>query len=85
MNRLINLSGKLVTSALTFIIKLYRIFLSPLLPASCRFYPTCSSYAIEALKRHGVFRGSYLAGKRILRCNPWCDGGYDPVPEKFSL
>ena len=75
----------MITVVLTFIIRLYHLFISPILPASCRFYPTCSSYAIEALNRHGVFRGIYLTGKRILRCHPWCDGGYDPVPEKFSL
>lgn len=61
-------------------IKIYKLFLSPLLPSSCRFYPTCSSYAITALKKHGIMKGLFLAIKRILRCNPFCNGGYDPVP-----
>ncbi|MDD3124637.1 MAG: membrane protein insertion efficiency factor YidD [Candidatus Kapabacteria bacterium] len=64
------------------IIKLYRKFISPFLPASCRFYPTCSEYAIEALRIHGLFRGSLLAMWRILRCNPFSRGGLDPVPER---
>ena len=61
-------------------IKIYKLFLSPLLPSSCRFYPTCSSYAIAALKKHGIAKGLFLATKRVLRCNPFCNGGYDPVP-----
>lgn len=58
----------------------YQLFLSPLLPASCRYYPTCSQYAIEALDKHGAWRGSILAAKRILRCHPFRPGGFDPVP-----
>lgn len=61
----------------------YRTCISPLTPASCRYTPTCSAYAIEAIKRHGPFCGLYLAVKRILRCHPWGGYGYDPVPEKF--
>lgn len=60
----------------------YRLFISPLFPPSCRFRPTCSQYAIEAIDRFGVFRGSWLATQRILRCHPWHQGGYDPVPLK---
>ena len=67
-----------------FLIKCYKKFISPLFPATCRFTPTCSSYAIEALQVHGVIKGLYLSVKRILRCNPFCDGGYDPVPPKIS-
>ena len=63
------------------LIKLYRYVISPYLAPSCRFTPTCSSYAIEAVSRHGVFRGSWLAIKRIGRCHPWHSAGYDPVPE----
>lgn len=58
------------------------MLLSPVLPASCRFYPSCSLYFIEALQVHGFFRGSYLGITRILRCNPFFEGGLDPVPEK---
>jgi len=62
------------------LIKLYKLVISPVLPNACRFYPTCSQYAIEALTRHGLFKGGFLSIKRILRCHPFCDGGYDPVP-----
>jgi hypothetical protein len=58
----------------------YRLLLSPWLGNQCRFYPTCSAYGIEALQRHGALAGSYLAVVRVLRCQPWCDGGCDPVP-----
>lgn len=61
-------------------VKLYQWLLSPWLGASCRFTPTCSSYAIEALKKHGPIKGLYLAFWRILRCNPWGGHGHDPVP-----
>jgi len=63
-----------------WLIKGYRYFISPLLPPGCRFTPTCSIYAIEAIERYGAWRGSYLAARRILRCQPFCRGGYDPVP-----
>ena len=58
----------------------YRLLLKPWLGNACRFEPTCSAYALEALDRHGAAAGSYLAARRILRCHPWCDGGCDPVP-----
>jgi putative membrane protein insertion efficiency factor len=58
----------------------YQISLSPLLPAACRYYPSCSAYAIEALQRHGAVRGSWLTVRRIARCNPFRPGGFDPVP-----
>ena len=62
------------------VVALYKVLLSPVLPPACRFYPTCSDYAVGAIKKHGPFRGLYMAVKRILRCNPFCEGGYDPVP-----
>ncbi|SDK40381.1 hypothetical protein SAMN04487935_3275 [Flavobacterium noncentrifugens] len=65
-----------------FVIRVYQTVISPLTPASCRFEPTCSSYALEALKVHGLFYGSYLGAKRILSCHPWGRSGYDPVPPK---
>jgi len=64
------------------IIKLYRLMISPIFPSSCRFYPTCSAYFYEALKIHGFFKGSYLGVKRILKCNPFFEGGIDNVPPK---
>ncbi|MCG3114346.1 MAG: membrane protein insertion efficiency factor YidD [Candidatus Manganitrophus sp. SA1] len=62
-----------------FIVRFYQSTISPLLPPACRFYPTCSSYSIEAVKRHGFFRGIILTIKRLIRCHPLCSGGYDPV------
>ncbi len=62
------------------IINFYRNFISPLKRPCCRFYPTCSSYAYEAYSKYGFFKGTYLTVKRVLRCNPFCKGGYDPVP-----
>jgi putative membrane protein insertion efficiency factor len=70
---------------LTSLIRVYRYCLSPLLGSNCRFYPSCSCYAQEALERHGAARGLYLAVRRILRCHPWHPGGYDPVPPPTSL
>lgn len=63
-----------------FPIRLYQRVLSPLLPHRCRFYPTCSHYAVEAIEKHGAFRGLWLATKRILKCHPFHPGGFDPVP-----
>ena len=62
------------------LIKFYRLFLSPWLGTACRFEPTCSHFALQALQAHGAMAGSYLAAARIARCHPWCAGGLDPVP-----
>lgn len=61
-------------------IRFYKLFISPMLPNACRYTPSCSTYAIEALQKHGVLRGLYLSIRRILRCHPWGGSGYDPVP-----
>ena len=66
--------------ALAWPVRGYRYLLSPWLGSACRFEPTCSRYALDALDRHGALAGSYLAAHRVLRCHPWCDGGFDPVP-----
>ena len=68
-----------------WLIRGYQKFISPLKPPCCRFYPTCSSYAVQVLQKFGVFRGSYLALRRILRCNPFHLGGFDYPPDKFSF
>ena len=62
-----------------FFIKIYKRFISPILPDSCRFYPSCSQYAIDAVQRHGVVKGGMMTAYRIIRCNPFNKGGYDPV------
>jgi putative membrane protein insertion efficiency factor len=62
------------------LIRGYRLIISPMLGPNCRYYPTCSCYAEQAIEQHGALRGSWLAAKRILRCHPWHAGGYDPVP-----
>ena len=69
-----------LTTALMIIIRVYKVVLSPVLPPSCRFTPTCSTYALEALRRHGLRRGVVLAVRRILKCHPLGGGGFDPVP-----
>lgn len=71
--------SKLPAYLATFIIKVYRYAISPILPSSCRFYPSCSEYAIEALGKYGLLKGSWLALKRIARCHPLSAGGHDPV------
>lgn len=65
---------------LLWLIQGYRVLISPLFPPTCRFHPTCSQYALEAIERFGVWRGSWMALTRILRCHPFHPGGYDPVP-----
>nr|WP_299799739.1 membrane protein insertion efficiency factor YidD [Carboxylicivirga sp. M1479] len=69
-----------LVALLLFPVKLYQWFISPFLGASCRYTPSCSQYTVEALKKHGPFKGLYLSIKRILSCNPWGGHGHDPVP-----
>lgn len=87
MNKLLNIlkqAGSAILKALGWLlilpIKFYQRCISPFTPPMCRFTPTCSNYALEAIKKHGPFKGGWLAVKRILRCNPWGGSGYDPVP-----
>jgi uncharacterized protein len=80
MNGLLQLPQR----ALVALVQGYRLLLSPSLGSACRFTPTCSVYAIEALQKHGAVAGSYLAAARIARCSPWCDGGHDAVPEQIA-
>ena len=65
--------------ALIYLLRGYQVLISPLLPPACRFTPTCSEYAIEAVRQHGALRGTYMAARRLLRCHPFHPGGYDPV------
>ncbi|HYS81734.1 MAG TPA: membrane protein insertion efficiency factor YidD [Anaeromyxobacteraceae bacterium] len=70
----------MIRAMLLGLLAAYRRLVSPLLPPACRFYPTCSSYAAEAVRRHGALKGSFLTVKRLARCHPFCEGGVDPVP-----
>ena len=73
--------SRLLAWPLLLLVQIYRYTISPWLGANCRYQPTCSAYAVEALQKHGAFRGTALAAKRIARCHPWGDSGYDPVPD----
>lgn len=75
-----NAVSRVLAKPLIALVRLYRLALSPWLGSNCRYQPTCSSYAIEALQVHGVLRGSWLAARRMGRCHPWGGSGYDPVP-----
>ena len=74
--------NKIIIFPLLIIIKVYQLLISPILRGNCRFLPTCSEYAIESLKSHGLIKGSILTIKRIARCHPWGGHGYDPIPSK---
>ena len=73
--------SRLLAWPLWLLVQIYRYAISPWLGANCRYEPTCSAYALEALKKHGAFKGTALAAKRIARCHPWGESGYDPVPD----
>ena len=72
----------MMQSLLLILIRGYKLFISPLLGQNCRFFPTCSEYAAEAIREHGAAKGSILAAKRLSKCHPWHDGGVDSVPKK---
>lgn len=74
--------GVWVKKAILGLFRFYQTFISPLKPPSCRFYPTCSHYAIDAVQEHGSMRGLWLTAKRLIKCGPWHPGGYDPVPKR---
>ena len=72
-----------VRASARMLVRVYRVAISPMLPCACRFYPTCSDYAEEALQLHGLLRGVSLAGRRLLRCHPWAEAGVDLVPTRY--
>lgn len=73
-------TARIPSHVLILLIRGYQVAISPLFPAACRYHPTCSEYAVEAVRRYGVLRGGWMAAKRIGRCHPFRPGGYDPVP-----
>jgi uncharacterized protein len=80
MTTILNIFKALLGGLFVVLIKLYQYLLSPIMGAQCRYTPTCSQYGIEAIKKHGSFKGGWLTLKRIARCNPWGGHGHDPVP-----
>ena len=81
MSRLtLSLCAVLTRELVVLPVRLYQYCISPLLPAACRFYPSCSHYVLQAIVRHGVLRGGWLGLRRLASCHPWSPGGYDPVP-----
>jgi uncharacterized protein len=91
MRHLLAVLLRLPQTVLITLVKGYRLLLSPSLGSGCRFEPTCSAYSLQALEQYGAAAGSYLTLRRLMRCHPWCDGGFDPLPprsqgtQQFSL
>ena len=79
------MNNKYISFPLILMIRLYQLFISPLLGQNCRYLPTCSEYSVKSLKEHGLFRGSILSIQRISKCHPWGSHGFDPVPKKTDL
>ncbi len=75
---------KILIFPFVVLVRFYQVAISPYTPSSCRYTPTCSHYTVEALQKHGLFRGGWLSIKRIASCNPWGGSGYDPVPDKIE-
>jgi len=84
MNRILSACIRLPRAGLITLVKGYRLFISPALGSNCRFEPSCSAYSLQALAEHGALAGSYLTLRRVVRCQPWCKGGHDPVPPPKS-
>lgn len=80
IKKYLDITLKLLAVPFILLIKIYQLLISPLFPSSCRYTPTCSHYTLEALKKYGLLKGSWLGIKRISRCHPWGGSGYDPVP-----
>jgi hypothetical protein len=80
IKKYLNIILKLLAVPFILLIKIYQLLISPLFPSSCRYSPTCSYYTLDALKKYGILKGSWLGIKRISRCHPWGGSGYDPVP-----
>lgn len=80
MNRIVDTAKGIISALLILPIRIYKVCISPYTPPSCRYVPTCSEYAIEAIRKHGPAKGTWLALRRIIRCHPWGGSGYDPVP-----
>ncbi len=74
--------NKIITNHIIMIIKFYQFFISPILGQNCRYLPTCSEYSIQSIKKFGIFKGTFLSLRRISKCHPWGNHGYDPVPNK---
>ncbi len=84
LRRIFTFLRYIVRNFFILLVRGYQLFISPYFPSSCRYYPTCSQYAIDAIRTHGAIKGFGLTAWRILRCNPWSEGGEDPVPGKTS-
>ena len=76
--------NKILTYPLILFLKIYQLFISPIIGQNCRYLPTCSEYTIECLKQFGIIKGTFLSFKRISKCHPWGNHGYDPVPKKLE-
>ena len=85
MSPIVSALRRFPQTALIGMVKAYRLLISPWLGSNCRFEPSCSSYSLQALNQHGATMGSYLTLRRLVRCQPWCEGGHDPVPKSASF